>query len=97
MQAWATAGSQCSLIAAAAVPCSISIPPFDASAWSGSCAMLIQFKANHDVGDQHIKDFVAQPKPDMRTNKPCAAIWTCASTMAATIKTPLPLPRICRI
>jgi hypothetical protein len=39
-----------------------------------SCAMLIQFKANHDVGNQHIKDFVAATEADMRANKPCAAI-----------------------
>lgn len=39
-----------------------------------SCAMLIQLKANHDVGSQHIMDFVAATEADMRANKPCAAI-----------------------
>jgi hypothetical protein len=39
-----------------------------------SCAMLIQLKANHDVGNQHIKDFVAATEADMRANKPCAVI-----------------------
>lgn len=39
-----------------------------------SCAMLIQFKANHDVGIQHIKDFIAATEADMRADKPCAVI-----------------------
>ena len=55
---WAAAGSQSGRISPCLCP----------------CAMLIQFKANHDVGDQHIKDFVAATEADMRANKPCAAI-----------------------
>jgi hypothetical protein len=39
-----------------------------------SCTMFIQLKANHDVGDQHIGDFVAATEADMRTNQPCAVI-----------------------
>jgi hypothetical protein len=41
---------------------------------ANSCAMLVQLKANHDVGNQHIKDFVAATEADMRANKPCAVI-----------------------
>jgi len=40
-----------------------------------SCVMLIQFKSNDDVGDNHIKDFEAATKADMQTNKPCQLIF----------------------
>jgi hypothetical protein len=40
-----------------------------------SCVMLIQFKSNDDVGDDHIKDFEAATKADMQTNKPCQLIF----------------------
>jgi hypothetical protein len=36
--------------------------------------MLIQLKANHDVGEQHIQDFVAATEADMRSNRPCTVI-----------------------
>jgi hypothetical protein len=39
-----------------------------------SCAMLIQIKSNNDVGSQHITDFLAATKTDMRSNLPCAAV-----------------------
>ena len=39
-----------------------------------SCAMFVQLKANHDVGNQHIKDFVTATEADMGTNKPCAVV-----------------------
>jgi hypothetical protein len=39
-----------------------------------SCAMLVQLKANYDVGNQRIKDFLAATKADMRANKPCSVV-----------------------
>jgi len=48
--------------------------PFRRIRLGKSCAMLIQLKANHDVGAQHIKDFVTATEADMRAHKPCAAI-----------------------
>src|SRR5581483_3214061 len=48
--------------------------PFRRVRLEQSCAMLIQLKANHDVGAQHIKDFVTATEADMRAHKPCAAI-----------------------
>jgi hypothetical protein len=48
--------------------------PFRRIRLEQSCTMLIQLKANHDVGDQHIADFVAATEADMRTNEPCAVI-----------------------
>jgi hypothetical protein len=41
---------------------------------ANSCTMLIQFKANHDVENQRIKDFVAATETDMRSDQPCAAL-----------------------
>ncbi len=41
---------------------------------TNSCAMLIQFKSNNDVEDQHIKAFVAATESDLRSNKPCSVI-----------------------
>jgi hypothetical protein len=59
-------------------PLPLSLSDFDSAfrriRLSHSCAMLIQLKANHDVGNQHIKDFVAATEADMRANKPCAVI-----------------------
>jgi len=40
-----------------------------------SCVMLIQFRANDDVGNNHIKDFEAATKADMQANKPCQLIF----------------------
>lgn len=40
-----------------------------------SCAMLIQFKSNDDVGSYSIKDFEAATKADMQVNKPCQLIF----------------------
>jgi hypothetical protein len=48
--------------------------PFRRIRLEQSCTMLIQLKANHDVGDQHIDDFVAATEADMQTNAPCAVI-----------------------
>ena len=59
-------------------PLPISLRDFDTAfrriRLDGSCAMLVQLKANHDVRDQHIKDFLAATENDMRTHKPCAVI-----------------------
>jgi hypothetical protein len=41
---------------------------------ANTCAMLIQFKSNNDVGNQRIKDFVAATETDMRSNEPCSAV-----------------------
>jgi len=40
-----------------------------------SCAMLIQFKSNDDVGSDRIMDFDAATKADMQANKPCQLIF----------------------
>ena len=48
--------------------------PFRRIRLEQSCAMLIQLKANHDVGALHIKDFVTATEADLRAHKPCAAI-----------------------
>jgi hypothetical protein len=48
--------------------------PFRRVRRAQSCAMLIQLKANHDVGEERIKDFLAATETDMRSDKPCAAI-----------------------
>jgi hypothetical protein len=59
-------------------PLPLSLSDFDSAfrriRLAHSCAMLIQLKANHDVGNQHIKDFLGATAADMRANKPCAAI-----------------------
>ncbi len=40
-----------------------------------SCVMLIQFRSNDDVGNNHIKDFEGSTKADMQANKPCQLIF----------------------
>jgi hypothetical protein len=59
-------------------PLPLSLSDFDSAfrriRLAHSCAMLIQLKANHDVGDEHIKDFVAATAADMRANRPCAVV-----------------------
>jgi hypothetical protein len=38
------------------------------------CAMLVQFKANHDEGDEKIADFIAATQKDMAASPPCNVI-----------------------
>lgn len=40
-----------------------------------SCVMLIQFRSNDDVGNNHIKDFEAATKSDIKASKPCQLIF----------------------
>lgn len=40
-----------------------------------SCVMLIQFRSNDDVGNNHIRDFEAATEADMQAQKPCQLIF----------------------
>ncbi len=40
-----------------------------------SCVMLIQFKSNDDVGNNHIKSFETATEADMQADKPCRLIF----------------------
>ncbi len=41
---------------------------------AGSCAMLIELKANVDTGDEKIADFIGATTADMKAHPPCALI-----------------------
>jgi hypothetical protein len=40
-----------------------------------SCVMLIEFRSNDDVGNDHIMEFEAATKADMQASKPCQLIF----------------------
>lgn len=40
-----------------------------------SCVMLVQFRSNDDVGNNHIKEFEAATKADIEASKPCQLIF----------------------
>jgi hypothetical protein len=60
-------------------PLPITFSDFDAtflrSRLPHSCVMLIEFRSNDDVGNNHIRDFEAATKVDMQSSKPCGLIF----------------------